>query len=57
MPTKITLWIDKGKPTKVRTTRHVDFYMEDLSPLFAKAKEKGAEKDGKPKANQENPSD
>ena len=44
MMTKITLWLEKGKPTKVRATKHEDFYMEDLSQLFEQSRErKGAE--------------
>ena len=35
MPTKITLWLEKNKPTKVRMTKHEDFYLEDMSAVFA----------------------
>jgi len=35
MPTKITMWLEKNKPTKVRIHKHEDFYLEDLSPMFA----------------------
>lgn len=52
MITKITLWLEKGKPTKVRATKHEDFYMEDLSQLFEQPNErKGAEHVARQKKN------
>jgi len=34
MKTRITLWLEKGKPTRVRTTKSEDYWMEDLSDVF-----------------------
>lgn len=34
MPIKITLWLEKGKPTRVRTTKADEFYLEDLTKMF-----------------------
>lgn len=36
MKTKITFWVEKGKPTKVRTMRTESSYVEDLSQVFEK---------------------
>jgi len=44
MKTKITLWLEKGKPTKVRTTKHEDFYLDDLTQFFDKINKRKGEK-------------
>jgi len=42
--TRITIWLEKGKPTKVKTTKADEFYIEDLTKVFdeLKRREKGA---------------
>ena len=32
--TKITLWIDKGKPTRVKTVKSKEFFLDDLTPVI-----------------------
>lgn len=32
--TKITIWLEKGKPTRVKTARADEFYLDDLSKVF-----------------------
>jgi len=45
MKTKITLWLEKGRPTKVRTTKHEDLYLDDLTQFFDKINRKKEKKD------------
>lgn len=44
MKSKITIWLEKGKPTRVRTTKTEEFCLEDLTKVFEELnrKEKGA---------------
>lgn len=34
--TKITIWLEEGKPTRVKTTKNEEFYMEDITPVLQK---------------------
>ena len=43
MKKRITIWLDEGKPTKVKTTKTEEFYVEDLSKLLDALKERGME--------------
>lgn len=35
--TKITIWLEEGKPTRVKTTKNEEFFVDDLSQFFQKA--------------------
>ena len=36
MKTKIQILVEDGKPTKIRTTRYDDEWVDDMSPLIGK---------------------
>ena len=43
MKKRITVWLDEGKPLKVKTTKTEEFYLEDLTKLLEVLKDKGTE--------------
>ena len=43
MKKRITIWLDDGKPTKVKTTVTEEFYLEDFGKLMEVLKEKEPE--------------
>jgi len=43
MKKRVTIWLDEGKPLKVKATKTEEFYIEDLSKLLDALKDRGME--------------
>jgi len=55
--TRITIWLEPGKPTKVKTTKADEFYIDDLSKVFEELnrRERGADDVARQKKNSTSP--
>jgi hypothetical protein len=49
--TKITVWLEKGKPTKVVTNESQEVFIDDLSGMYEKWLKEKVKKDARKSAN------